>query len=75
MIEKKYSRLKTCPYCESKLEIEDIDFSFKGCQDEYYLCTNEKCNTAIRVKVRYDKDCKYTAIDTCTGEIKGVIKI
>lgn len=60
---KLYSRLKTCPKCGSELQLDDLDFNFKGCQDEYYFCSNEKCNMNFHVKVRYEKAIKHNMID------------
>lgn len=60
---KLYSRLKECPKCGSELRLDDIDFNFKGCQDEYYFCSNENCKMSFFVKVRYDKACKHQMID------------
>ena len=60
---KLYSRLKKCPICNCDLQLDDIDFMFKGCQDEYYFCSNENCEMSFYVKVRYDKACKHQMID------------
>ena len=46
-----------CENCGSDdIEADDLDFRFKGCQDEYYICNC--CHRAIYVKVRYNKVCK-----------------
>lgn len=45
-----------CKTCGKEMILNDIDYSFKGCQDEYWLC--EKCFVGAFVKVRYGKVCK-----------------
>ena len=52
---KKYGN-PICPDCGGQMEIDDIDYRFKGCQDEYWIC--EKCRATAFVKVRYGKVCK-----------------
>ena len=44
---------KTCPICGRKLEVEDIDYNFEGCQDEMLTCA--KCELVFEFKVRYGK--------------------
>lgn len=58
-----YSRLKKCPKCGSELQLDDIDYRFKGNQDEYYFCSSENCNMEFFVKVRYGKAIKHNLID------------
>lgn len=40
-----------CKKCGKTMEIDDVDFRFRGCQDEYYYCPN--CDTHLHVKIRY----------------------
>lgn len=40
-----------CPKCKKEMLVDDIDFRFRGYQNEYHLC--EKCNISAFVKVRY----------------------
>ena len=47
---------KVCQKCGNQVNVEDIDYQFDGCQDEYVFC--EKCNEDIFVKVRYGKICR-----------------
>ena len=42
-----------CELCGRDMELDDIDYRFKGCQDEYWLCS--LCNTSAYVRVRYGK--------------------
>ena len=44
-----------CPVCKNKMILDDLDHAFEGCQDEYYLCMDERCESSLRVKVRYNK--------------------
>lgn len=48
----------TCQHCkkENTLEIDDIDFNFKGNSDETFICKN--CKYTTWVKIRYGKICK-----------------
>ena len=40
-----------CPNCKKKMLVDDIDFRFMCCQNEYHICV--KCNISAFVKVRY----------------------
>ena len=51
----------SCKNCGQKMLLEDTDFHFKGCKDEYYIC--EKCGTTAIAKIRYNKMCKITFND------------
>lgn len=51
-----YTDKMICLTCGDTMIVDDIDYSFKGCQDEYYICNN--CKTTAYVKVRYGKVCK-----------------
>ena len=44
---------KTCPICGERLEVDDIDYNFEGCQDELLNCN--KCKLVFEFKVRYGK--------------------
>ena len=48
--------LENCPRCQTKLVVDDIDFNFKGNQDESLICPN--CLIYIYSKIRYGKICK-----------------
>ena len=50
-----------CPKCYGNLIIDDIDFNFKGNENDYCIC--EKCNSSIFIKIRYGKVCKVEIID------------
>ena len=47
---------KKCRVCGNEIIVDDVDYNFDGCQNEYLICDN--CNKAIFVKVRYGKICK-----------------
>lgn len=49
----KSNYIKGCPYCGNLLEVEDIDFNFKGNQDEYLYCF--ECDRYFLAKIRYNK--------------------
>lgn len=52
-----------CKNCGSEMSLDDIDWNFKGNQDNYWLCV--KCETNAIEKIRYGKSVK---IDWCYGE-------
>ena len=45
-----------CRDCNQEMVIDDIDYNFEGCQDEYWYC--KKCGDALFIKIRYGKPCK-----------------
>ena len=47
------SYLVHCPKCSNILQVDDIDYQFKGCQDEVSYCS--VCDLWYFVKVRYNK--------------------
>lgn len=48
-----YMPIPQCLFCCKEMLIDDIDYNFDGCQDEYWLCPN--CNSSLFRKVRYRK--------------------
>lgn len=44
---------KICKKCGNPVYVDDIDYMFDGCQNEYLICN--KCKDFIFVKVRYGK--------------------
>mgnify|MGYP007123127803 CR=1 FL=1 len=42
-----------CRECGSNMYLDDKDYNFKGCYDNYYNC--EKCNTSCIEEIRYNK--------------------
>lgn len=42
-----------CKYCGSEMRLDDIDYNFKGNQDNYYTCDN--CNAGAYQKIRYNR--------------------
>ena len=42
-----------CKYCGKKMELDDVDYNFKGNQDNYWVCGN--CNARAFEKTRYGK--------------------
>ena len=49
-----YGKDLKCKICGKDLTIDDIDYRFDGCQDEYWICENCQGSSAF-VKVRYKK--------------------
>lgn len=45
-----------CKKCGHYVDLDDVDYQFQGCQDEYLYCP--KCNEWIFVKVRFNKICR-----------------
>lgn len=35
----------------------DVDYNFKGNQNEYWKCNNYECNTQTYIQIRYSKIC------------------
>ena len=35
--------------------LDDVDFNFKGNQDEWWICENEHCEYSFIAKIRYGK--------------------
>ena len=44
-----------CPLCGGQAELDDIEWQFKGCQDECWVCP--QCHHGLFVKVRYGRVC------------------
>lgn len=42
-----------CKYCGNEMFLDDKDFNFEGCYNDYWLC--EKCGAGAVEKVRYGK--------------------
>lgn len=42
-----------CKYCGTPMDVVDVDYQFKGCEDRWYYCP--KCNGSLIVCVRYNK--------------------
>ena len=40
-----------CKYCGNDMFLDDKDYNFKGCYNNYWLC--EKCGASAFEKVRY----------------------
>lgn len=47
------NKYPTCKKCNSYMYLDDVDYSFQGCQDEFWFCP--KCSSLMTVKVRYNK--------------------
>lgn len=42
-----------CVFCDKEMRLDDVDFRFKGCQDNYYVC--DFCKSSAYEKIRYNK--------------------
>lgn len=56
LVESYLDEIPKCKTCDKEMYVDDLDYNFKGCQDEYWLCSN--CYESLYVKVRYGKVCK-----------------
>ena len=45
-----------CKYCGKEMNLDDVDYNFKGNQDNYWLCDN--CHASAFEKIRYGKSVK-----------------
>lgn len=45
-----------CRYCESEMRLDDCDFHFKGCKNNYWVCDN--CNANYYQEIRFNKHSK-----------------
>ena len=51
-----YTHKLSCPRCGADMYVDDVDYNFDGCQDNYYICP--ACQLGAFEKVRYKKPCK-----------------
>ena len=51
-----YTKEVICKYCGEKMALDDVDYNFKGNQDNYWLCDN--CHASAIEKIRYGKSVK-----------------
>lgn len=51
-----YTKEMICKYCGKKMELDDVDYNFKGNQDNYWVCDN--CHASAVEKIRYGKSIK-----------------
>ena len=42
-----------CKFCNSEMRKDDVDYNFKGNQDNYYIC--DSCGASAFEKIRYNK--------------------
>lgn len=42
-----------CIYCNEEMFLNDVDYNFKGNQDNYWQCT--KCNATAFEKIRFNR--------------------
>ena len=33
-----------CPVCKNEMVLDDTDYNFKGCYDNYFICENKCCS-------------------------------
>lgn len=64
--------IRKCPICGGDIEIEDIDYNFKGNQDEDAYCHH--CHVALTTKVRYGTPIKTIVSDIDSGKYIKTIK-
>ena len=51
-----------CRRCGARADLDDIDYNFRGNQDEVWVC--EHCRVMLCVKVRYGKVISVREIET-----------
>ena len=51
-----------CKNCNKVMRLDDVDFNFKGNQDNYYIC--DDCHIAAVEKIRYGKSIRITWDET-----------
>lgn len=42
-----------CKYCGKEMRLDDVDYNFKGNQDNYFIC--DDCKASAIEKIRYGK--------------------
>ena len=52
----KQRQKKTCKECGKEMYLDDIDFRFKGCFDNYFICEN--CQTSCIEEIRFNQSFK-----------------
>lgn len=45
--------MEYCHFCGHEMVLDDCDFNFKGCKDNYWFCEN--CESFTYEKIRYGK--------------------
>ena len=64
--------IRKCPICGGDIEIDDIDYNFKGNQDEYAYCHH--CHVALITKVRFNAPLKTLVYEEDSGKYIKTIK-
>lgn len=49
----KAKQKKVCKECGKDMILDDIDFRFKGCYDNYFIC--EHCQTSCTEEIRFNQ--------------------
>lgn len=44
-----------CKFCGKEMFLDDVDYNFKGNQDEYWSCIDNHCNYYIIARIRFGK--------------------
>lgn len=50
------AKVMICKECGAEMYLDDKDYMFKGCYDNYWNCT--KCQTSCIEKIRYNEPFK-----------------
>ena len=48
-----WPKIPQCPNCGNDMRLDDVDFHFAGCKDEYWYC--DYCGWECVSRVRYGK--------------------
>ena len=58
-----------CKYCNANMLLDDVDFNFKGNQDNYWQCENDNCLASCFEKIRYGNSIVTTVLMAIFGEL------
>lgn len=61
-----------CPQCKFIMDLDDVDYNFKGNQNEYWCCPNYDCDISAFVKVRYGRVISVEFINELGKTIKTI---
>lgn len=62
-----------CKECGSNMYLDDKDYNFKGCYDNYYNC--EKCSTSCIEEIRHNKSFREIWHSENDDEVKDYVVI
>lgn len=66
----RYCKDVKCPVCGKQMYLDDIDYNFKGNQNEYWCCPDDECRTSAYARIRYSQVIDIEYMDTDANVIK-----